>query len=93
MKPVTLRLLQCNFRSAFDEKIPQVVHVAGRKYPMRPEDVRFNHELLITQLRDAADHGAKLLLTPESYLDGWSYNSTAGRSLDASPPAGVLAYR
>ena len=74
MKPITLGLLQCNFRSAFDEKIPQIARVAGQKCPMYPRDVRFNHELLIAQMRDAACHGAKLLLTPESYLDGWSFD-------------------
>ncbi len=74
MKPLTLGLLQCNFRSAFDEEIAQVAQVAGPKSPMGPDDVRFNHELVMAQMRVAVADGAKLLLTPESYLDGWSCN-------------------
>ena len=74
MKPLKLGLLQCNFRSAFDETIPQIAQVAGGKCSMGPDDVRFNHELLIAQIRAAAADGARLLITPESYLDGWSFD-------------------
>ncbi len=76
MQPVKIALLQCNFRSAFDETIPSIARVAGPRSAMTPDDLRFNHELLISQAREAAAMGAKLLVTPESYLDGWSFDAS-----------------
>lgn len=74
-KKVKIGLLQANFRSAYICSIPGVVEVNRLKEDMQADDFRFNHELLITLTRQAAQKGAQLIISPESYLDGWSANS------------------
>ena len=72
MRKLTIALLQGNFRSAFDETIPEIAQIADRRADMGPEDFRSNQRLLISLARRAAEEGAELVVGPESYLDGWS---------------------
>ena len=73
MKQVRIALLQGNFRSSFAETIPEIAQIAQFKEQMGPEDFRYNQDLLISLTRQAAASGAELVVSPESYLDGWSF--------------------
>lgn len=65
-------MLQGNFRSAFDESDPQIRQNANIVSNFGPGDIRFNQDLLLKLARQAAKDGAELVISPESYLDGWS---------------------
>jgi predicted amidohydrolase len=73
MKKLRLALLQANFRSSFPEKVPAIARVARPRKRMRAEDYEFNHRLLLSLARKAVAKGAQLVVGPESYLDGWSF--------------------
>ncbi len=72
MDTLTLGLLQGNFLSAFDEPRAELREVARLQSKMTREDFQQNQSLLLHLIRQAADEGAQLVLSPESYLDGWS---------------------
>ncbi len=74
MKPLAIGLLQGNFRNAFREKIPEVQAASDYRETLNAEDFEHNQQKLAALIRSAASDGADLVLSPESYLDGWSYD-------------------
>ena len=74
MKKVRIGLLQGNFRNAFDEEFAQIREVSDHRDTLTECDFEFNQNLVIKLIRQAAKNGAQIVLTPESYLDGWSVN-------------------
>ena len=72
MKKVTIGLIQGNFRSSFAETVPEIAQVARFQEQMGPEDFAFNHKLFVSLAREAASARADLVVSPESYPDGWS---------------------
>src|SRR5262245_51089966 len=86
MRSFRVALLQANFRSSFPEKIPAIKRVAQPRKAMRPEDYQFNHRLLIKLARAAAEQDAQLLVSPESYIDGWSYEHDSFKKVAIAIP-------
>lgn len=74
MKPVALGLIQGRFRNAFLEQHAELRKISDYRETITPADIDHNQELLVRLIRQAAEEGAELVLTPESYLDGWSCN-------------------
>ncbi len=72
MESIIVGLIQGNFRNAFQEKHVQIRRISDYKETMGYPDFVHNHKLLVRLIRDAAKKGAQLVITPESYLDGWS---------------------
>jgi len=72
MKHLTVGLLQGDFRSAFHEKIPELRRHSNYRDTLGTRDFDHNQAVLLPLIRSAASDGADLVLTPESYLDGWS---------------------
>ena len=72
MKRLKIGLVQANFRSAFRETVPEIARIARNRPTMGREDFEFNQRLLISLARQAVAEGAELLVSSESYLDGWS---------------------
>lgn len=75
MKPLTIGLLQGNFRNAFHETIPDVRRGSDYRETLGTKDFDHNQGALLDLVRSAASDGAEMVLTPESYLDGWSFDS------------------
>ena len=72
MQKVKIGLIQGGFRSAFEEKIPEL-RKHNEYYDMLDyDDFQYNHGTLLQMILAASEEGAELILTPESYLDGWS---------------------
>ena len=74
MKKVKMGLIQGGFRSAFDEKISKLRNHNEYYDMLGLEDFQYNQEKILRLIHKAAEEGAELILTPESYLDGWSCN-------------------
>ena len=86
MKRLKIALIQANFRSAFQETIPEIAAKARNQAELGPEDVRSNQDLFIKMVREAASSGANLVLSSESYLDGWSARSDILQRIAARIP-------
>ena len=74
MNPLTIGLIQGNFRNAFYEKISELHRLSDYRETLGAEDFDCNQERLIALIRSAVVEGAEMVLTPESYLDGWSFD-------------------
>jgi predicted amidohydrolase len=74
MKTLTIGLVQGRFRNGFREKIPEVHRLSDFREGMGTEDFDHNHDVLLGLVRSAASDGAQMVVTPESYLDGWSFD-------------------
>ena len=74
MTPVTLGLIQANLRNAFRENHPELRRVFDRRETLTRNDIDHNHRKIVDLIREAAVGGAELVVTPESYLEGWSCN-------------------
>ena len=74
MESLTLGLIQGNFRNAFTEEHLELRKVSDYRKTMGPMDMDHNQSMLIELIREAVGKGAEFVLTPESYLDGWSCN-------------------
>ena len=75
MKSLTIGLLQLNFRNAFREKFSELSCSSDYRETLEETDFCHNQDVLLAQIRQSAAAGAELILTPESYLDGWSFDS------------------
>ena len=74
MKKVKIGFIQGGFRSAFHEKIPELRENNEYYEMLDYDDFKYNQGTLLRLIHAAAQAGAELILTPESYLDGWSCN-------------------
>ena len=74
MNPLTIGLLQGNFRNAFRETIPELRCLSDYRETLGMGDFDHNQDTLFALIRSAASEGAEMVLTPESYLDGWSFD-------------------
>jgi len=75
MKNIKIGLLQAKFRTAFVENNIDFQKLSGYQPDMKEEDFSYNQALLLTLMRKAASEGAELVVSPESYHDGWSFRS------------------
>lgn len=75
MTPVTLGLIQANLRNAFSEKHPELLKVSDHRDALTQDDIDHNQRKIVDLIRQTVAAGAELVVTPESYLDGWSLDA------------------
>ena len=75
MKKITVGIAQGDFRTAFKGRtLDEIDSIAPRKKTLNDDDFDFNRRLFAKLVRQAAGKGAQLVLSPESYIDGWSFD-------------------
>jgi predicted amidohydrolase len=74
LKPLNIGLLQGNFRNCFKEKAPEIQNLSNYRNRLSTQDFQFNQKKLLNMITITASRGADIIITPESYLDGWSCN-------------------
>ena len=87
MKKLTVGIAQGDFRTAFKGRtLDEIDSTAPRKKTLNDGDFDFNRRLLAEMVKQAAGKGAQLVLSPESFIDGWSFNSMLMRRTAAEVP-------